>query len=107
MLTRVTKCPTGKSKLQALFDDGSTLCFGSPTSITYAEGASQEKRLAYLKRHAPKEDWTHKSKGALARWVLWEKRSIAEGIKAYNKNARQDKCTLCANTRNQSRTATR
>jgi hypothetical protein len=89
MLIDVRKCPSGKSKLQAIFDDGTRVCFGSPTSTTFAEGASLEKRNAYLKRHSVNENWNVRSKGALSRWVLWEKRSIKDGIKSYNKNVRE------------------
>ena len=34
-----------------------TFHFGSKASQTYVEGASKEKRLNYIKRHKPRENW--------------------------------------------------
>jgi len=85
MLKSVTRDPTGKHKLVARFADGSKLGFGSPTSQTFAEGATKQKRDAYLKRHQVNENWLKKSKGALSRWVLWSAPNIASGVKNYNR----------------------
>jgi len=85
-LSQIHRDTTKKHKLIAIFSDGSKIGFGSPTSMTYAEGASVQKRDAYLKRHKVNENWTKRSRGALSRWVLWSAPSIAQGVKNYNRN---------------------
>ena len=78
---------SSKKKLIAIFDDGMKISFGSKGSMTFAEGATEQTKKLYLARHSKdNENWRIHSAGALARWVLWSARSIAEGIKNYNKN---------------------
>lgn len=54
--------------------------FGSPSGFTYYDGATDEKRDNYLKRHSKlNEDWKDiTTAGALSRWVLWSERSSGE-----------------------------
>lgn len=54
------------------FKNGKTVHFGSKNGKTYIDHGDQQKREAYLKRHAVNEDWDDPySAGALARWLLW------------------------------------
>jgi hypothetical protein len=86
-LVSVKQTPmSSKKKLIALFDDGMKIQFGSKGSQTYSEGASEQKKNAYLARHKVNEDWSSHTPAALSRWVLWSSKSITEGIKNYNKN---------------------
>jgi hypothetical protein len=88
-LVSVKQTPAGsKKKLIAIFDDGKVLQFGSKGSQTYAEGAPEQKKNAYLLRHKVNEDWSSHTPAALSRWVLWSAKSISEGIKNYNKNVK-------------------
>jgi hypothetical protein len=62
--------------------------FGQPGATTYIDGASDEKRNAYLARHSksPGEDWEKPdTAGALSRWLLWEARSLKEAEKRFKK----------------------
>lgn len=62
--------------------------FGDPTATTYADGASEEKKKAYLARHSksPGQDWSDPtSAGSLSRWLLWSKRSLREAVKEFKK----------------------
>ena len=63
--------------------------FGDPTATTYADGASEEKRQAYLARHSKLKgsDFNKPTTAAsLARYLLWgEYRSLRENIKAFKK----------------------
>jgi len=71
-----------------LLDSGRTrtVNFGAKNSTTYAEGASDVKRLAYIARHKVREDWTNPlTAGALSRFVLWEKKSIKAGVADFKK----------------------
>ena len=56
-----------------------TINFGSKNGFTYYDGADNEKRLNYLKRHKKNEDWNDiLTAGALSRWILWEHTSIQD-----------------------------
>ena len=84
-LVRVKSTPAdSKKKLIAIFDNGRTIQFGSKGSKTYAEGASEEKRDAYLARHRVNENWSKVNPGSLSRYVLWSAKSIKQGIKNFN-----------------------
>ena len=69
----------------AILSDGKNYHFGQKGSQTYAEGASNEKRLNYIKRHKVLEDFTKVGPASLSRYVLWEKPSIKQGIKEFNR----------------------
>jgi hypothetical protein len=70
----------GVKRLKAVFKfkDGSskTVSFGMKNSKgTFADGASEEKRDAYIARHKKNENWNDiTTAGALSRWILWEHR---------------------------------
>ena len=63
---------------------GRVIHFGQPGAFTYADGAGHAKRAAYLARHGAAksgEDWTDPTTaGYWARWLLWEKRGIGNGL---------------------------
>jgi hypothetical protein len=71
----------GVKRLKAVykFKDGKTktITFGQKNSKgTFADGATQQKKDAYIARHKVREDWTDKfSAGFLSRFVLWSERS--------------------------------
>lgn len=73
--------PDGEKRLIAdiKYKDGRTkkIKFGFKNSKgTYADGASDKKRDAYIARHRVRENWQDfESAGAFSRWVLWDKRS--------------------------------
>ena len=47
---------------------------------------SEERKKRYIKRHKGKENWNDPTTaGSLSRWVLWDKKSFREGVKAYKK----------------------
>ena len=61
-----------------------TIHFGSKTSQTYVEGATKEKRLNYIKRHKPRENWNEINAGSLSRYLLWgDSVLISENLKDY------------------------
>lgn len=71
----------GEKRLNAeiKYKDGRTknIKFGMRNSKgTYSDGASDEKRDAYIARHRVRENWSDfTTAGAFSRWVLWDKRS--------------------------------
>lgn len=100
-LVDVKNTPAGSSKkMVASFCEcagGNTKCsdkerkkiqFGSKGSNTYLDGASEEKRDAYIARHSVNENFHKVSAGALSRWVLWSSRTLEGGIRNFNKNVK-------------------
>jgi len=72
-----TKCdPSTRTKI----------AFGSKNSVTFATGADEKTRDNYIKRHQVNEDWSKINAGSLSRYVLWSKKSIAEGVKEFKKH---------------------
>ena len=76
---------TGNKRLKAVIEykDGKkkTVSFGMKGSKgTFADGADNKKRLAYIARHSKAgQDWTDPTTaGYLSRFVLWEFRSNTE-----------------------------
>ena len=60
--------------------------FGAKGSTTFSSGATEDKKNAYLKRHAPRENWNDPlSAGALSRWILWNKPSLKASIADFKK----------------------
>jgi len=75
-----------KGKTKCKPQDRKTIQFGSKTSTTFAEGASEQKRDAYIARHRVNENWTTANAGSLSRWVLWSAKSIKQGIANFRKH---------------------
>lgn len=66
-----------------------TTSFGDPNATTYIDGASEEKKKAYLARHSKVkgEDWSDPtSAGSLSRYILWgDHRSFRKNIDDFKK----------------------
>ena len=51
---------------------------------------ARQRRAQYIRRHSVREDWRDPtSAGALSRYVLWERPTVAEGIAAFRKKFRR------------------
>ena len=84
----VTLSPNGSTKRLVAVFDNKRVQFGQPGATTYVDGASEQKKSAYLARHgAPlsREDWGpsgRQTAGYLSRWVLWgPSRDIAANVR--------------------------
>ena len=65
---------------------GRIIHFGSGVSETYVEGASEEKKRAYISRHKVNENWNEINAGSCARFILWgDSRSIRTNLENYKK----------------------
>jgi len=63
-----------------------TIHFGSETSQTYVEGASEDKKKAYIARHKVNENWNEINAGSLSLYILWgDSRSIKINLENYKK----------------------
>ena len=76
-------------RLQAKFDD-KTVHFGARGGETFADHGDQAKKEAWIARHEARENWEDlQTAGALAKHVLWNKRSIAESIRDLNRRQKK------------------
>lgn len=65
---------------------GRIIHFGSESSQTFVEGATKEKRDAYISRHKVNENWNEINPGSLSRFILWgDSRSIRTNLENYKK----------------------
>jgi hypothetical protein len=75
-------------RYKATLEDGTIIHFGQkdPKYGTFIDHQDEARRQAYIARHSKNnEDWNAPTAGALSRWILWEKPSLREAVKAYNK----------------------
>ncbi len=98
VLLSITKTPNNekKYKMQAKFlihnknRPGepiiSIVKFGAKGYSDYTKNKSEQKKLLYIARHSKNEDWSKPfSRGALSRWILWNKPTVTASIKDYKK----------------------
>ena len=63
-----------------------TTHFGAKNYGDFTQDHDLKKREAYIERHKVNENWNdYMTAGALSRWILWEKSTISDAIKAYKK----------------------
>jgi len=86
MVASFCEC-SGKTKCDP--KDRKKISFGSKSSHTFLEGATEQKRDAYLARHSKNnENWNTASAGALSRWILWSSRTLGGGIRNFKKHVK-------------------
>jgi hypothetical protein len=90
-ILKVVKSNRKGKKYTAILDTGKEIHFGSDVSQTYVEGATKEKRSAYLKRHLANPVEKHHvenlvmSPALLSTYLLWNTSSIEKNINILNK----------------------
>ena len=71
-------------KLMAEFDDGTITHFGQKGAGDFTKSGDEEKKANYIARHRVNENWNDpKSAGALSRFILWNKPTIAGSVRDY------------------------
>ena len=88
MRVRVSKSNRAGKKYSAAIEGGPTIHFGAKGFQDFTLTGDEERKAAYLARHKVREDWTLggvKSAGFWARWLLWNKPSLAESIADLNR----------------------
>lgn len=60
-----------KKLVLKLIEPNKTIHFGWKGSLTYTNGATEEQRKNYLKRHKVNEDWTKINPGSASAIILW------------------------------------
>ena len=92
-LESITKATDGKHKYTAVFSDPKkTVNFGAKgynDFTIYSQGdkkIAEEKKAAYLARHKVNEKFdSPATAGALSRWILWNKSTVAASITDFKK----------------------
>lgn len=79
-----------KSKFSAkiLFNDGSkkTVNFGQFGASDYTQHKDEDRKIRYLSRHAPRENWTDITKaGTFSRFILWNKPTLVASIRDFSR----------------------
>ena len=80
-------------KLEIKFTEpNKTIHFGFKGSTTFINGATEEQKKNYLKRHKVNEDWKSINAGSLSAIILWgDSRSIETNLNNYLKRFNIDK----------------
>jgi hypothetical protein len=91
-LVKLVKSPNKEKKYRAIFNDGSHTDFGAKGYSDYTIHKDYNRMKRYDSRHRRREDWNNmKSRGALSKWILWNKPSLKGSIADYRKRLRS-KC---------------
>lgn len=66
--------------------DKKTVHFGFKGGSTYIDHKDDKKKDAYIARHKVNENWKDPTTaGALARYILWNKKTLSESITDFKK----------------------
>ena len=85
-LTKLTKSPIKGKKLRATFSDGTHTDFGAVGYSDFTKHHDNERKQRYISRHKSRENFqSPKSRGALSRWILWNKSSIKSSLADYRR----------------------
>lgn len=90
-IVKVEKSERKDKKYKATLDTGKIYHFGLEGSVTYTEGASKQKRDAYLARHLGNNTERNLIKNLivspslLSYYLLWNTPSLENNIKILNK----------------------
>ena len=72
----------------AELSNGPTVHFGATGYQDFTQHGDEKRKASYLARHKKNEDWTLRgveTAGFWARWLLWNKPSIAQSIADINR----------------------
>ena len=73
-------------KYMLVIPDGKKIHFGAKGMSDYTIHKDDKRKQLYINRHNNgREDWTKINPGALSRYILWNKPSIQESIKDFEK----------------------
>jgi len=86
----ISKSDRPEKRLKAVFTDDSkkvkTIHFGFKGGSTYIDHGNDKKKDAYIARHRVNENFNDPmTAGALARWILWNKKTLSASIADFKK----------------------
>jgi hypothetical protein len=88
---RLLKSDKENKRFKAVFLDENkqkvlTTHFGLKGASTFIDHNDDIKKKAYIARHSKNEDWSnYVSAGCLARYILWEHKTLTGAINSYRK----------------------
>ena len=88
MQVKISKSTRAGKKYMAAIEGGATVHFGAVGYQDFTQHGDEKRKAAYLSRHEAKETWTLQgveSAGFWARWLLWNKPSLAASIADVNR----------------------
>ena len=88
MKVTISKSTRATKKYMAAIHDGPTVHFGATGYQDFTQHGDEERKASYLARHRTRENWTLQgveSAGFWARWILWNKTSLAASIADLNR----------------------
>jgi hypothetical protein len=88
-LLSITKSDKPGKKMVATFKNGNLLkhtYFGAAGADDFTKKGDEAQKARYLQRHKRNENWNDpQSAGALSRYILWNKPTVAGGIADYKR----------------------
>ncbi len=76
--------PSGRTKVVSFGAAGMLDFTLSPRRSPEERREAIKRRRLYINRHREREDWRNPlTAGALSRWILWEKESLEDSLKAF------------------------
>ena len=86
-LLSIEPSPLKIKKLRAYFSDNTHTDFGARNYSDYLHNKDDYRKSLYIKRHQKRENWNDpKSAGALALYILWNKKTLKASIADYKKH---------------------
>lgn len=88
---KITKSSKKNKKLDAYFINKKTnkikiISFGDSNYSDFTKHKDEKRKERYLNRHRKNENWKDPmSKGALSRWILWNKPTLKSSIQDYKR----------------------
>ena len=95
MKVRIIRDRMTKHKMVARFYKNGviikTVRFGLQGYSDYTKHKDNNRKLRYLARHKSRENWNNPmTAGALSRWILWNKPTIAASIRDFKRRFNLD-----------------
>ena len=99
-MEEVTIARSGRAdkRLKATFQkQGKTIHFGAKGGSTYVDHQDAQKKVAWEARHKVRERWdVLTTAGALAKWLLWNRQTLAASVRDLNARQKKYKFSLRA-----------
>jgi len=88
-LVKIMRSPNKEKKYRAVFSRNGKIKnvdFGAAGMSDFTKHKDPERKQRYINRHSARENFNDPtSRGALSRWVLWNKPSFSESVKDYKR----------------------
>lgn len=73
------------NKKFVLKNDSKEIHFGAKGYSDFTKHKNQERKENYIKRHSKNENWNKINAGSASRFILWNKPTIQQSVKDFEK----------------------